>query len=331
MGDGRINAEQACACAASTLNLPPVADFTADNTTVIAGSTVNFTDMSAYSPTAWSWSFPGGTPTSSTQQNPSILYSTPGVYNVSLTATNTNGNDTKVQNSYITVTANTGCDTIGGQDPFDIQFGAYIYSTGTNGSNGFVAGANAYGDKAKAEYINASPYTYITGCWMWLGRAYSSNPNKVVPVKVWDGTGGTPGSILKTVNLTMQDLMDDVNNNYLTYLNFSSPVTLPASKEIFIGIDLTNLDWPTSHDSLAIVTTQASMGPATGWEQWSDNTWHNYTDGWSNTWSHYIDGFFTDQPAVATLSATPTTVCEGESVNFDATGSTYDDTLAVDI
>lgn len=83
----------------------PVAQFTANNTAVCAGQTVNFTDQSTNSPTSWSWSFPGGTPATSTAQNPTVTYSTPGVYNVTLTATNSNGSNSQTKTDYITVNA----------------------------------------------------------------------------------------------------------------------------------------------------------------------------------------------------------------------------------
>ncbi|MCD6365951.1 MAG: PKD domain-containing protein [Bacteroidales bacterium] len=89
---------------------PPVADFVADNTTIVTGQTVNFTDLSTNMPTSWSWSFNGGTPTSSTQQNPSIVYNTPGTYDVSLTATNSIGSGTETKTTYITVTPPAYCD-----------------------------------------------------------------------------------------------------------------------------------------------------------------------------------------------------------------------------
>ena len=82
----------------------PDAEFTADNTTVETGTTVNFTDQSTQMPTSWSWTFDGGTPATSTQQNPSVVYETPGTYSVSLTATNAYGTDTETKTGYITVT-----------------------------------------------------------------------------------------------------------------------------------------------------------------------------------------------------------------------------------
>jgi PKD repeat protein len=87
--------------------LAPIADFTANQTVVCPGNGVNFTDMSSFTPTSWSWSFQGGTPATSTAQNPSgITWSAPGTYSVTLTATNGNGSDTETKTSYITILAN---------------------------------------------------------------------------------------------------------------------------------------------------------------------------------------------------------------------------------
>jgi PKD repeat protein len=84
--------------------LPPVADFSGDNSSICEGDQVNFTDLSTNGPTSWQWTFAGGTPASSTSQNPTnIVYSTAGVYDVTLVATNANGNDTELKTGYITV------------------------------------------------------------------------------------------------------------------------------------------------------------------------------------------------------------------------------------
>jgi PKD repeat protein len=83
--------------------LAPLADFSVSQQTICAGQTVAFTDLSTLAPTAWSWSFPGGTPAVSSQQNPSVTYSTPGIYPVTLVATNAAGSGTTTRTTYITV------------------------------------------------------------------------------------------------------------------------------------------------------------------------------------------------------------------------------------
>jgi PKD repeat protein len=84
---------------------PPVAAFSGTPTTVCSGSTVAFTDLSTNTPTSWTWSFPGGTPSGSNAQHPAITYSTPGTYDVTLTASNASGSDPVNIVGYITVVA----------------------------------------------------------------------------------------------------------------------------------------------------------------------------------------------------------------------------------
>jgi ELWxxDGT repeat protein len=93
-------------CYINVLNpaLAPVADFVASNTSVATGGSISFSDLSANTPTSWSWSFSGGSPATSTLQNPTgITYSTAGVYTVAMTATNANGSNTMTKTNYITV------------------------------------------------------------------------------------------------------------------------------------------------------------------------------------------------------------------------------------
>ena len=85
---------------------PPVADFVANRTNICVGDCINFTDISSGSPTAWAWTFTGGTPGTSTVQNPpSVCYSAAGTYQVVLTATNINGSNTMTKVAYITVSS----------------------------------------------------------------------------------------------------------------------------------------------------------------------------------------------------------------------------------
>lgn len=85
--------------------LPPVTDFTASATSVCVGQSVTFTDTSTNIPSAWIWTLPGATPNNSTNQNPIVVYNTPGTYTVTLQAANFNGINTKTVTNMITVTA----------------------------------------------------------------------------------------------------------------------------------------------------------------------------------------------------------------------------------
>jgi len=79
----------------------PMSDFSA--TTPTCAGDVTFQDKSTDGPTSWAWTFTGGTPSSSTDRNPTVTY-TKGLYSVSLTATNSVGagyTETKTDYLYV--------------------------------------------------------------------------------------------------------------------------------------------------------------------------------------------------------------------------------------
>ena len=79
-------------------------NFGAIDTTICEKLCIDFYDSSQNNPTSWYWQFPGGNPSSSTDQNPTnICYNLPGVYDVTLITTNANGTDTLTLQNYITV------------------------------------------------------------------------------------------------------------------------------------------------------------------------------------------------------------------------------------
>lgn len=79
------------------------ADFSAERTITCEDYAVQFTDNSYHNPTSWSWSFPGGTPSTSNAKNPVVTYPSEGVYDVSLTVTNASGTLYVSKSQYIRV------------------------------------------------------------------------------------------------------------------------------------------------------------------------------------------------------------------------------------
>ena len=88
---------------------PPSAQISADKLIInCLDNTVYFIDHSAMKDELanWQWSFPGGTPSSSTSQNPIVTYEEPGSYDVSLIIENAYGSDTQIIPGLITMTNN---------------------------------------------------------------------------------------------------------------------------------------------------------------------------------------------------------------------------------
>ncbi|MBN1340019.1 MAG: T9SS type A sorting domain-containing protein [Bacteroidales bacterium] len=84
------------------------ANFEADVTQIEEGGTVNFSDLSTGPVSAWEWTFEGGEPAVSGDQNPAVTYMNPGVYDVSLTVSNATNSSSVTKADYIVVDDVTG-------------------------------------------------------------------------------------------------------------------------------------------------------------------------------------------------------------------------------
>lgn len=76
------------------LNVPPSANFSVSDTVDCSGlANVKFSDASIGASPGWQWQFPGGSPSTSTDQFPTVSYP-PGTYTARLVVANSIGNDT---------------------------------------------------------------------------------------------------------------------------------------------------------------------------------------------------------------------------------------------
>lgn len=90
----------------SALAQAPVADFSASPTSGCAPLTVTFTDLSSNSPTIWLWDFDNDGIFDATGQNQIFTYTIPGIYSVTLQASNASGTGTITKTNLIQVFAN---------------------------------------------------------------------------------------------------------------------------------------------------------------------------------------------------------------------------------
>ena len=81
-----------------------IPDFDASETNVAIGTTVDFTDESWGDVVSWNWTFEGGEPATSNEQNPSVKYKEVGTYDVTLTVSNQEGDvESITKESYVNV------------------------------------------------------------------------------------------------------------------------------------------------------------------------------------------------------------------------------------
>lgn len=103
----------------------PIPEFISDDTLVNIEQSVSFSDQSICMPTSWNWTFEGGTPETSTEENPIVTYNQGGQFSVTLIVENEAGSDTITKEDYINVW------WVGLEEDVDNSF--KIYPNPTNG------------------------------------------------------------------------------------------------------------------------------------------------------------------------------------------------------
>lgn len=121
--------------------IPQVSFTTEDLQQGCAPLTVNFINQSADA-NSYMWVFPGGEPGNSTLENPTTTYSTPGIYDVQLNATNESGTNTLVAQFYIEVYAQPSGEFFYTNDLLEVQFmsdaentSSYLWDFGDGNTN----------------------------------------------------------------------------------------------------------------------------------------------------------------------------------------------------
>lgn len=100
-----------------------VADFIANGTQICLNNIVTFTNKSLNDPISFQWNFPGGNPSTSIDQNPTISYDTIGNFDVSLIVYGSLGSDTLSIPNYV----NVFLPVAGSSLPFDETFEQSVF------------------------------------------------------------------------------------------------------------------------------------------------------------------------------------------------------------
>ena len=125
----------------------PSAKFTVSDTISCNADTALFSATTNFLSPSWSWLFPGGSPATSNLQNPSIIYSNPGTYSVTLIVNACGGIDTVKRTITIKSIGIAGV-TIKGKTPICVGTpdtltasggGTYLWSNGATSSSVIVS------------------------------------------------------------------------------------------------------------------------------------------------------------------------------------------------
>ena len=229
-----------------------IADFIGTPTTVIIGNSVTFSDISSCGPTSWTWSFPGGTPSSYVGQTPpAITYNTLGTYDVVLTTTKPGATDTKTRTGYITVSP----------PVFNMTNGTITTCSGDFYDSGGASGAYQNNEDYTMTFYPSTP-----GAMIRFNFTLFATESGYDYLRIYDGTS-TSATLIGTYNGSTGPGTVTANNpsGALTF-NFTSDVSVtPAGWEA--SISCYNLTDPPVADFVASETTTAVNVPVTFTDQ----------------------------------------------------------------
>lgn len=163
----------------------PEANFTASETTIEEGESITFTDASTNDPTSWVWTFDGGAPATSTEQNPTVSYALSGTYDVTLTATNAGGDGTITKTGYITV--NEPADTV--DVPVGESFQSGVVNVATSGPTDWAT-VTFSAAMSEAPIVAAGPLSYNGGDPSTLRVRNVSTTGFEIQIDEWDYLNG---------------------------------------------------------------------------------------------------------------------------------------------
>ncbi|CAL2089631.1 conserved protein of unknown function precursor containing a T9SS type A C-terminal secretion signal [Tenacibaculum sp. 190524A02b] len=154
----------------------PNSDFKLEKENICLDIPVSFKDISTGSPTTWAWIFEGGSPATSNEKNPQVIYSTPGKYRVQLIATNQYGEgSTQIKEEFVTINEKTELpysENFEGDFPIE---GWHIINTDNddilwekrtdvgNGDTSCLVINNADNEKDKVDELILKPFDFSGG------------------------------------------------------------------------------------------------------------------------------------------------------------------------
>jgi PKD repeat protein len=328
---------------------PPVASFTTTTTTICSGSTVSYTNTSTGSPTSYSWSFPGGTPSTSTLANPVVTYATPGIYSVSLTATNGSGSNTSTQTNSIVVnavpTATSTNQTICAGNTATLTAtgstagGTFNWSNGQTGSSiqvspttttnytvTYTANGCTSSPATSTVTVSAAPTVTSTNQTICGGNTATLTATGSTAGGTFNWSNGQTGSSIQVSPTTTTSYTVTYTANGCTSSPATSTVTVSAAPTV------TSTNQTICGGNTATLTaTGSTAGGTFNWSngQTGSSIQVSPTTTTSYTVTYTANGC-TSSPAASTVTvnAAPTvtstnqSICAGSAATLTATGST---------
>ncbi len=314
----------------------PAANLTSSVTKCV-NSPITFTDASSNAPTGWSWTFPGGTPSTATTSVVSISYSTPGTYSVTHTANNASGTSTPITQTFVVnalpAVAASNATVCSGTPANLTATGAttYNWSTGATGSVisvtptattiYTVTGTNASGcanTKTLSVTVNSAPVLAVNNATICSGSSTVLSASGAASYS-WS-TGASTSSVAVAPSATT--IYTVTGANALCSATNTVDVTVVATPTISV-----NSATICSGSSATVIASGATTynwntGATTATISVSPTSTTNYTvtgASWTCTNTKTLSVTVKPSPVVSVNS---TTVCAGITSSLTASGAT---------
>lgn len=272
------------------------ANFTASKTQGcdVLGNVV-FTDLSTGNPTSWRWDFGNGN--FSNLQNPTVNFSSVGNYNITLTVSNSNGNNSTTKSAYIKVfkrpESKLTASPLAGCGPLTVNF----QDNSINGSGTINQWLWDFNDGSPAGNIQNPSHTYQT-----VG-SYN------VSLKVTDNNGcsntKTNNNFITVTSApvarfnTSTPTVACVAPHTVNFTNTSTGIGLTYQWDFGNGLTSTLANPSTTYNAFGVYTVSLTVIDASGC---SDTRTQN--------------GYVTIQPISADFSVDNDSICRGTEVQF---------------
>lgn len=265
----------------------PTPDFSSPDVRVCATQSVTFNNTSTGGATSYLWTFPGGTPATSTAASPTVQYLVKGSYDVTLQATNANGSNTITKPAFVLIDSLSVAAVVPG------------------GNNNICSGQSI---------VLSSQSTHPSFTYQWeknnanipnaTGATFSATQQGTYRVKVTNGLGCTKRSANNTVFVSSP----------MAPVAASGPTTFCSGGSVLLQTagSLTNtFQW--LKNNVAVSGANAPIFSATSWGNYRVRV--TDANGCSNT-SAVIPVIVNPNPNVTINASGPLAFCAGQSVTF---------------
>lgn len=205
------------------INALPFVNFTSNVTSGCQPQSITFSNLSSNA-TSYIWSFPGGTPATSTLDNPVVVYNTPGIYTVTLEAINNAGSNSIVKTDYINISASATAGFTYNATGALVTF----TNTGQNGNTfnwNFGDGNSSTVGSPSHQYTNNGSYTVVQTVTNGCGSVQSTQVITIALAPVTSFSSSYTGPICAGQSVSFTNTSTFSPTSYLWTFEGGNPAT----------------------------------------------------------------------------------------------------------